>query len=71
MNWVQSSVIDTEMLTFPVDWPGIPGDTKPFINTTYDMDTSSMLEYEDALAGDDLEPDWGDDEEGRETQEDN
>jgi hypothetical protein len=58
----QSAVIDTEMLTFGVDWPGIPGDTKPFTNTTYDMDLFSAGEYHDALAGDDL--DWeGDGEE--------
>lgn len=58
----QSAVIDTEMLAFTVDWPGIPGDSKPFTNTTYDMDPSAQSEYDEALAGDDLEPDWGDDE---------
>lgn len=65
----QSAVIDTEMLPFEVDWPGIPGDSKPFTNTTYDMDLFSRSEYDDALAGDDLELDWGDDEE-READED-
>ena len=39
----QSAVIDTEMLAFGVDWPGIPGDNKPFTNTTYDMDLFSRL----------------------------
>jgi hypothetical protein len=66
----QSAVIDTEMLTFIVDWPGIPGDTKPFTNTTYDMDISSQSEFDDALTGDDLELDWGDDEEIGEDQDD-
>ncbi len=63
----QSAVIDTEMLTFSVDWPGIPSDTRPFINTTYDMDLFSSSEYDDALAGDDL--DWGSDDDGPETDE--
>ena len=60
----QSAVIDTEMLTFDVDWPGIPGDTKPFTNTTYEMDLFSRSEYDDALAGDGLE--WEDDDDGSE-----
>ncbi len=60
----QSAVIDTEMLAFALDWPGIPGDSKPFTNTTYDMDLFSSLEYLDALAGDGLE--WEDDDDGAE-----
>ncbi len=55
----QSAVIDTEMLAFGVDWPGIPGDAKRFVNTTYDLDLFSHREYDDALAGEDL--DWEDD----------
>ncbi len=55
----QSAVIDTQLLAFDVDWPGIPGDNKPFTNQTYDMDLFSRLEYDGALAGDDL--DWEDD----------
>lgn len=66
----QSAVIDTEMLAFIVDWPGIPGDSKPFTNTTYDMDSSAQSEYEDALAGYDLELDWDDDEAIREDEDD-
>jgi len=62
----QSAVIDTEMLTFDVEWPGIPGDTKPFTNTTYDIDLFSRSEYDDALAGEDLE---GEDDERSETDE--
>jgi hypothetical protein len=60
----QSAVIDTEMLTFDVEWPGIPGDSKPFTNTTYEMDLFSRSEFDDALAGDDL--DWEDDDDGLE-----
>lgn len=60
----QSAVIDTEMLAFGVNWPGIPGDTKPFANTTYDLDLFSRSEYDDALAGEDL--DWEDDDEAPE-----
>jgi hypothetical protein len=66
----QSAVIDTEMLAFSVDWPGIPGDTKPFANTTYDMDMFSLSKYDDALAGDELEPDWRDNEENQEANKD-
>ena len=63
----QSALIDTKMLTFDVDWPGIPGDTKAFKNTTYDMDLFSRLEYDEALAGDGLE--WRDDDEDSEADE--
>jgi hypothetical protein len=63
----QSAVIDTEMLAFCVDWPGIPGDSKPFTNTTYDMDLFSRSEFDDALAGEDLG--WEDDDESSETDE--
>lgn len=58
----QSAVIDTRMLTFNVEWPGIPGDTKSFTNQTYDGDLFSSLEYDEALAGGGLE--WEDDDEG-------
>ena len=51
----QSAVIDTRMLAFDVEWPGIPGDTKSFTNQTYDQDLFSQLAYEEALAGDGLE----------------
>lgn len=58
----QSAVIDTRMLTFTVEWPGIPGDAKSFTNQTYDDDLFSSLEYDEALAGDG--PEWEDDDEG-------
>jgi hypothetical protein len=58
----QSAVIDTGLLAFDVDWPGIPGDNKPFTNTTYDLDLFSRSEYDDALAGDDLDREEDDDE---------
>ena len=54
----QSAVIDTRLLAYGVDWPGIPGDTKAFANQTYDQDLFSRLEYDEALEGDGLE--WGD-----------
>jgi hypothetical protein len=57
----QSTVIETTLLTFEVDWPGIPGDTKPFTNQTYDQDLFSKAEYEEALSGDHLE--WEEDDE--------
>jgi hypothetical protein len=65
----QSAVLDTEMLAFGVDWPGIPGDTKPFANTTYDLDLFSRSEYDDALAGEVL--DWEDDDAAPEADEEN
>jgi hypothetical protein len=52
-----------------VEWLGIPGDSKPFTNTTYEMDLFSRSEYDDALAGDGL--DWEDDDEGPEADEEN
>lgn len=64
----QSALIDTRMLVFEVDWPGIPEDAKAFKNTTYDMDLFSRLEYDEALSGDGLE--WRDDDEGTEEDED-
>lgn len=57
----QSAIIGTTMLTFEVNWPGIPGDSKPFSNQTYDQDLFSNAEYEEALSGDHLE--WEDDDE--------
>lgn len=55
----QSAVIDTRMLAFDVLWRGIPGDSKPFTNQTYDQDLFSKAEYQEALAGD--RPEWEDD----------
>jgi hypothetical protein len=51
----QSAVIDTTMLTFEVEWPGIPNDAKAFSNKVYDEDLFSRLEYDEALAGESLE----------------
>lgn len=63
----QSAVIDTQMLTFDVDWPGIPGDIKAFANQTYDEDLFSRLDYDNALAGEGLE--WSADDEDTEADE--
>jgi hypothetical protein len=63
----QSAVIDTRMLAFNVEWPGIPGDAKPFANQTYNEDLFSRLEYDEALAGDGLE--WSDNDESSEADE--
>lgn len=60
----QSAVIDTKMLAFNIEWPGIPGDTKAFTNQTYNDDLFSRLEYDEALAGDGL--DWREDDESSE-----
>ncbi|MCZ7647987.1 MAG: hypothetical protein M5U26_22470 [Planctomycetota bacterium] len=61
----QSVVINTRMLTFNIEWPGIPEDIKPFANQTYDQDLFSRREFEDALAGDELE--WREDDEDSES----
>ena len=63
----QSAVIDTRMLAFDVEWPGIPGDTKAFANQTYDQDLFSHSKYEEALAGDGLE--WRQDDDSLEADE--
>lgn len=63
----QSAVIDTRMLAFDVQWPGIPGDAKTFTNQTYDQDLFSRLEYDEALEGDGLE--WREGDEGPEADE--
>lgn len=57
----QSAIIGTRLLAFEVNWPGIPGDSKPFANQTYDQDLFSNAEYKEALSGDHLE--WEDDDE--------
>lgn len=39
----QSVVINTRMLTFNIEWPGIPEDIKPFANQTYDQDLAARV----------------------------
>jgi hypothetical protein len=63
----QAAVVDTTFLTFEVDWPGIPGDDKPFKNQTYEDDLFSNVDFENAIAGTTL--DW-DEEENADTEED-
>ena len=60
----QSAVINTRLLAFDVEWPGIPGDTKAFKNQTYNQDLFSRLDYNEALAGDGME--WRDEDESTE-----
>jgi hypothetical protein len=57
----QSAVIDTRLLAFDVEWPGIPGDSKAFTNQTYDQDLFSQSKFDEALAGGGLE--WKHDDE--------
>jgi hypothetical protein len=58
----QVAIMDTTFLTFEVDWPGIPGDDKPFKNQTYDDDLFSNADFENAIAGTTL--DWDEEEDG-------
>lgn len=61
----QSAIIDTRLLNFSVEWPGIPGDDLPFKNETYEDDWFSLESLSEATGGDEF--DWGeDDDEGPE-----
>lgn len=52
----QTAVIDVQLVTFDVDWAGIPGDEKPFKNQAYQEDLFTLSEREQAIAGEQL--DW-------------
>jgi len=50
----QSAVINTTLLTFLLEWPGIPGDDKPYTNQAQE-DELFTLEVERAIGGESLE----------------
>lgn len=65
----QSAVIQGEALCFPVQWPGIPGDTIALASDVRQEDLFTLAELNDATSGGDI--DWDVEEEGEEEPEDN
>ncbi len=57
----QSVVIETQFLSFDVDWPGIPGDDKAFKNQTYVDDLFTLSDFNETVEGESF--DWEDDDE--------
>jgi hypothetical protein len=51
----QSAVVETQFLNFDVNWPGIPGDDKPFKNQVYEDDLFSFSDLSNATDGELLE----------------
>jgi hypothetical protein len=60
---VQAVVIDWTFLEFTVKSPGIPGDSKPFINRPPDDDLFSLMELDSHLSGVSSDGDETDDDE--------
>jgi len=57
----QKTVIDIQLVTFDVDWLGIPGDDKPFKNEVYEEDLFTIGEWSESLSGEELEwEEWED-----------
>lgn len=48
----QSLVIDARLLSGQAEWPGVPGDEKPFANRTTEHDLFTISEYARALEAD-------------------
>jgi hypothetical protein len=53
----QAAVINAELLTFTLRWPGIPGDAAAFTRPHADDDLFSIAELTAAVDGDPLDPD--------------
>lgn len=57
----QNAVIDVQLVTFDVDWIGIPGDDKEFKNEVYEEDLFTLGERSASFSGDELEwEEWED-----------
>jgi hypothetical protein len=65
----QSAVVGTQFITFDVNWPGIPGDEKPFRNQLYDEDLFSMADLRHATDGESFDWDETEDEDTEEEDE--
>jgi hypothetical protein len=52
----QSCIVDSELVSCPVKWLGIPEDTKPFTNQTFSDDLFSFGEYQ--AANEEREAQW-------------
>jgi hypothetical protein len=57
----QSGVIESELVTFSVSWPGIPGDVRPFETDVREEDLFTLSELNEAVSGDEVE--WEEEEE--------
>ena len=58
----QTLVVNAQFITGATEWPGVPGDAKPFENVAREDDLFSSAAYRRALEaspGDDGELDWG------------
>lgn len=47
----QSCIVESELVSSPVTWPGIPEDVKPFTNTAFSDDLFSFAEFQAATEG--------------------
>jgi hypothetical protein len=47
----QSAIVDARLLTFGVEWPGVPGDDISFKNETYDDDLFTLSDLARAIRG--------------------
>ncbi len=57
----QKTVVDIQLITFDVEWAGIPGDEKLFKNEIYEDDLFTLSERSDSLSGEELEwEEWED-----------
>jgi hypothetical protein len=59
----QKAVIDIQLITFNVDWIGIPGDEKPFKNEVYAEDLFTIADMNHSISGEELEWDEWEEEE--------
>lgn len=57
----QSALIDARLIDFNVNWPGIPGDEKPFKNQTYEEDLFTRADFDNAIGGETIDWDEFDD----------
>jgi hypothetical protein len=63
----QSAVVDVQLVTFDVQWAGIPGDDKPFKNQVYEEDLFTITERDEAITGEQI--DWNEAEDAAEDEE--
>ena len=54
----QSAIVSTELISFDVTWPGIPGDDLPFKNQSYEEDLFTLAGLGRVVKGEEL--DWED-----------
>lgn len=54
----QNLIVDTELMSTEITWPGVPDDIIPFDYTYYPDDLFSYADYQEALAGEDGFVEW-------------